>query len=245
MFNASQALSGTMPGLQVMQGSGNPYEEDFSMLVRGTGTLNSSGPLVLVDGMEQGLGNVNPSDIASINVLKDAASCAIYGNRGANGVILITTKNGSSADGKCEVSYDLTLSYNQPFKIIHTVSDMASYMRLYNESCTNIGGIAQFSQNVIDQWVAASKDPWGRAESGYYNYMAYPNTDWWDVIYQNKIMQKHAISASGKVKTMGYNVSLSYIDNPGIIDNTGYKRYFAQSLPAIEPDLSFTPGSIP
>lgn len=130
MFNASQALSGTMPGLQVMQGSGNPYEEDFSMLVRGTGTLNSSGPLVLVDGMEQGLGNVNPSDIASINVLKDAASCAIYGNRGANGVILITTKNGSSADGKCEVSYDLTLSYNQPFKIIHTVSDMASYMRL-------------------------------------------------------------------------------------------------------------------
>ena len=228
MFNASQALSGTMPGLQVMQGSGNPYEEDFSMLVRGTGTLNSSGPLVLVDGMEQGLGNVNPSDIASINVLKDAASCAIYGNRGANGVILITTKNGSSADGKCEVSYDLTLSYNQPFKIIHTVSDMASYMRLYNESCTNIGGIAQFSQNVIDQWVAASKDPWGRAESGYYNYMAYPNTDWWDVIYQNKIMQKHAISASGKVKTMGYNVSLSYIDNPGIIDNTGYKRYFGR-----------------
>lgn len=228
MFNASQALSGTMPGLQVMQGSGNPYEEDFSMLVRGTGTLNSSGPLILVDGMEQGLGNVNPSDIASINVLKDAASCAIYGNRGANGVILITTKNGSSADGKCEVSYDLTLSYNQPFKIIHTVSDMASYMRLYNESCTNIGGIAQFSQNVIDQWVAASKDPWGRAESGYYNYMAYPNTDWWDVIYQNKIMQKHAISASGKVKTMGYNVSLSYIDNPGIIDNTGYKRYFGR-----------------
>ena len=93
MFNASQALSGTMPGLQVMQGSGNPYEEDFSMLVRGTGTLNSSGPLVLVDGMEQGLGNVNPSDIASINVLKDAASCAIYGNRGANGVILTTSRS--------------------------------------------------------------------------------------------------------------------------------------------------------
>ena len=228
MFNATQALSGTMPGLQVMQGSGNPYEEDFSMLVRGTGTLNSAGPLVLVDGMEQGVGNVNPSDIASINVLKDAASCAIYGNRGANGVILITTKNGSSSDGKAEISYDLTLSYDEPFKIIHTVSDMATYMRLYNESCTNIGGVAQFAQGVIDEWLKAKENPWGRAESGYYNYMAYPNTDWWDVIYKNKIMQKHTLSASGKVKSMGYNVSLSYIDNPGIIDNTGYKRYFGR-----------------
>ena len=108
MFDATQALSGSMPGLQVMQSSGNPYGEGFSILVRGTGTLNSSGPLVLVDGMEQGIGNVNPSDIASINVLKDAASCAIYGNRGANGVILITTKNGSSKEGRAEVSYDLT-----------------------------------------------------------------------------------------------------------------------------------------
>ena len=171
MFNATQALSGAMPGLQVMQGSGNPYEEGFSILVRGIGTLNSSGPLVLVDGMEQGLGNVNPSDIASINVLKDAASCAIYGNRGANGVILITTKNGSSKEGRAEVSYDLTISFDQPFKIIHTVSDMATYMELYNESCVNIGGAPQFSQATIDQWRAAKADPMGRAESGYYNYI--------------------------------------------------------------------------
>ncbi len=228
MFNATQALSGTMPGLQVMQGSGNPYEENFNVLVRGTGTLNSSGPLVLVDGMEQGIGNVNPSDIASINVLKDAASCAIYGNRGANGVILITTKNGASGQDKSEVSYDLTLSFNEPFKIIHTVSDMASYMRLYNESCLNIGGMAQYSQGTIDEWEAAKKDPWGRAENGYYNYMAYPNTDWWDVIYQKKLMHKHTITASGSAKKMGYNVSLSYIDNPGIIENTGYKRFFGR-----------------
>ena len=161
MFNATQALSGAMPGLQVMQGSGNPYEENFSVLVRGTGTLNSSGPLVLVDGMEQGLGNVNPSDIASINVLKDAASCAIYGNRGANGVILITTKNGSDKEGHHEISYDLTLSFDQPFKIIHTVSDMATYMELYNESCVNIGGAPQYSQATIDQWRAAKADPRG------------------------------------------------------------------------------------
>ena len=228
MFNATQALAGAMPGLQVMQGSGNPYGENFSILVRGTGTLNSSGPLVLVDGMEQGLGNINPADIASINVLKDAASCAIYGNRGANGVILITTKNGSSKEGQAEITYDLTLSYDQPFKIIHTISDMATYMEMYNESCVNIGGAPQFSQATIDDWRAAKADPMGRAESGYYNYMAYPNTDWWEEIYQNKIMQKHTVSASGRDKKMGYNVSLSYIDNPGIIENTGYKRYFGR-----------------
>ena len=89
------------------------------MTIRGTGTLNSSGPLVLVDGMEQGLGNINPADIASITVLKDAASCAIYGNRAANGVVLVTTKSGAEA-GKIEVALDATWSLNQPFKIIHT-----------------------------------------------------------------------------------------------------------------------------
>lgn len=227
MFNVNQALAGAIPGLQVMQGSGNPYEEGFSMLVRGTGTLNSSGPLVLVDGMEQGLGNINPADIASITVLKDAASCAIYGNRAANGVLLVTTKNGSAA-GKIEVSLDATWSLNQPFKIIHTVSDYATYMELMNESAVNIGGSRVFQQSTIDAWREAKKDPWGRALSGYYNYMAYPNTDWWDVIYQNKLMQKYALSVSGKEKKTGYNLSFSFIDNPGIIENTGYKRFFAR-----------------
>ena len=87
--------------MQVMQGSGNPYGESYSMNIRGVGTLNDSNPLILVDGMEQSLSNVNPIDIESISVLKDAASCAIYGNRGANGVILITTKTaGKKTAGK-------------------------------------------------------------------------------------------------------------------------------------------------
>ncbi len=226
MTNATSALAGAIPGLSVMQSSGNPYEEDFAMTIRGTGTLNSSGPLVLVDGMEQSIGNVNPSDIATITVLKDAASCAIYGNRGANGVILVTTKNGS--DSKIEVTFDATFSYDQPFKIIHTVSDYATYMELMNESSYNIGGSMLFAQSTIDEWRAAKADPWGRADSGYYNYMAYPNTDWWDVIYKDNIMQKYAVTVNGKDKRIGYNVSLSYIDKPGIIENSGYKRYFAR-----------------
>lgn len=227
MFSAAQALTGAIPGLQVMQASGNPYSEGFSYTVRGLGTLNSSGPLVLVDGMEQSISNVDPNDIASISVLKDAASCAIYGNRGANGVILVTTKNGA-ADGKVEVTYSATFSYDQPFKVIHTVSNYAQYMELMNESAVNVGLAAPFSQFTIDQWRTAEADPMGRASTGYYNFVAYPNTDWWDEIYQDKWMQKHSVTVSGKENRVGYNLSLSYIDNPGIIENTGYKRYFAR-----------------
>ena len=227
LFNASQALSGAIPGLQVMQGSGNPYSENFSMIIRGLGTLNSSGPLFLVDGIEQGMGNVNPTDIASITVLKDAASCAIYGNRGANGVVLVTTKNGSQ-EGALELVYDSVFSIEEPFKIIHTVSDYATYMELMNESAVNIGSAKVFQQSTIDQWREAKKNPRGRAASGYYNDMAYPNTDWWDVIYQTKVMQKHSVTVSGKEKRAGYNVSMTYIDNPGIIENTGYRRYFGK-----------------
>lgn len=108
--DASQALSSASPGLQIMQSSGQPNAESFSYNIRGVGTLNSSSPLILVDGMEQSISMVNPSDIANVSILKDAASCAIYGNRGANGVILITTKNGT--EGKISVTYDGTVSYN-------------------------------------------------------------------------------------------------------------------------------------
>lgn len=90
--DASQALSGASPGLQIMQSSGQPNAESFSYNIRGVGTLNSSSPLILVDGMEQSISMVNPSDIANVSILKDAASCAIYGNRGANGVTLSRPK---------------------------------------------------------------------------------------------------------------------------------------------------------
>ena len=227
MVNAAQALTGAVPGLQVMQSSGDPYSENFSYIVRGQGTLNSTGPLVLVDGMQQSISNVDPNDIASISILKDAASCAIYGNQGANGVILITTKNGSS-EGKVEVSYNATFSYDEPFKIIHTVSNYARYMELMNESAINVGQPAPYSQFSIDQWRAAEANPYGRASTGYYNFVAYPNTDWWDEIYTNKWMQKHSISLNGQSTKVGYNLTVSYVDNPGIIENTGYKRYFAR-----------------
>lgn len=194
------------------------------MTIRGTGTLNSSSPLVLVDGMEQSISMVNPADIASVSILKDAASCAIYGNRGANGVILITTKSGSN-DGSITVNLDASLAYSEPFKIIHTVSDYARYMELFNESQTNIGNSPQFAQSIIDTWREAAKDPDGLSASGYPNYVAYPNTDWWSEIYNKSLQQTYNVSISGKEKKSGYTMSFGYVDNPGIIDNSGYNRY--------------------
>src|SRR5690606_19441376 len=140
-----------------MQSSGEPNAESFGISIRGRGTLNNSSPLILVDGMEQSLSLVNPTDIATVSVLKDAASAAIYGNRGANGVILITTKTGS--EGKINVTYNATFSYNEPFKTIHTVSDYATYMELFNESQTNLGQNPTFAQSIIDTWRTAKQNP--------------------------------------------------------------------------------------
>ncbi len=224
VINVAQALNGATPGLQIMQSSGEPNAESFNINIRGVGTLNSSSPLILVDGMEQSMSMVNPSDIATVSVLKDAASCAIYGNRGANGVILITTKNGS-ADGKIEVTYDATFSYNEPFKIIHTVSDYATYMQLFNESQTNLGQNSTFAQSIIDTWNAAKQDPNGIASSGYPNYIAYPNTDWWNEIYSRQWMQEHTVSVSGKENRTGYSMSFSYTKNPGVVKKSGYDRF--------------------
>lgn len=154
LVSASQALSGMTAGLQVMQSSGTPYNEGFSFNIRGVGTLNSSSPLVLVDGMEQSLNNVDPNDIASISILKDAASCAIYGNRGANGVILVTTKTGQQERSAYLTMLLFTESTYQTDK---TVSNYAKYMELMNEAATNIGESAPFSDITINQWREAEK----------------------------------------------------------------------------------------
>jgi len=102
--NVSQALAGLAAGVNVSSSSNRPGDDNASILVRGQGTLNSSAPLIIIDGVEQGINTVNPQDIESVSVLKDAASASIYGSRAANGVILITTKKGKS--GKIKVDYN-------------------------------------------------------------------------------------------------------------------------------------------
>ena len=219
----AQALQGMAAGLDILQGSGKPGSENFSVNIRGVGTMNDASPLVMVDGMEMSLSDVNPMDIESISVLKDAASCAIYGNRGANGVILVTTKSGT--EGKVSVSYTGRLSINKPSKLVRFMSNYADYMSLVNEASENIGTAGKYPQTVIDQWRQAASNPNGIAESGYPNYVAYPNTDWYDEIYQTKVMQEHALSLSGKDTRTRYNLGLTYLDNPGMIVRSGEKKY--------------------
>lgn len=139
-------------------------------------------------------------------------------------VSLITTKSGSN-DGNITVNVDASLAYSEPFKIIHTVSDYARYMELFNESQTNIGNSPQFAPSIITTWREAAKDPDGLSASGYPNYVAYPNTDWWSEIYNKSLQQTYNVSISGKEKKSGYTMSFGYVDNPGIIDNSGYNRY--------------------
>ncbi len=219
------ALSGLNAGVMVRQTSSNPGSEGVTIRIRGIGTLNDSAPLVIVDGFEGSLGNVNPDDIASISILKDAASCAIYGNRGANGVILVTTKGNDAKTGRHSITYSGQFAVNAPAGSFRLVSDYADYMEIMNESAENIGNAAIFSQAMIDLWREKSKDPKGIADSGYPNYVAYPNTDWVKAMFNYTLYQKHNISASGSGGGVRYLISASYMDNPGIVNNTGYRRY--------------------
>ena len=219
---SSALLRGASAGLYVYQNSGQPGSEGVTMRVRGIGTLNDSSPLVIVDGFEGSLDNVNPNDIETISVLKDAASCAIYGNRGANGVILVTTK--LADEGRFNVEYSGMASYQEPEHYIGVISNYKDYMMIMNESAANVDKTLPFSQSMIDLWAEKEKDPYGLAESGYPNYVAYPNVDWMDAMYKPSVYQKHTLTASGATKKIRFNMSLSYLDNPGIVDNSGQKK---------------------
>ena len=164
IVNTSAALAGLAPGMSVMQTTGQPGAEETSIRIRGVGSFtvndntDASAPLVLVDGIEWSMDNVNPNDIESISILKDAASTAIYGTRAANGVILITTKAGSEA--KPRVSYSYKGIYQMPYNELDWVKDYATYMELYNEGCDNAGKSHKFSQASIDIWRAAAAAPY-------------------------------------------------------------------------------------
>src|SRR5690606_36144377 len=151
-------LAGLSPGLAVQQPSGRPGQEGIMMRVRGVGTLNNATPLVIVDGVETSMGNEKQDDIETESILRDAAASAIYGNRAANGVILITTKSGKS---KPVVSFNSNVSLNQPQNHRDLIANYADYMSLMNESAENIDVALPFSQAMIDLWREKEQDPHG------------------------------------------------------------------------------------
>ncbi len=214
--NITGALAGLAPGLTVTNSGGNtPGYEAQSIRVRGQGTLNDAAPLVVIDGMTGiALSDINPQDIENISILKDAASSAIYGSRAANGVILVTTKQGSERAPR--VTYSGNISFETVAKRLNLVTDYADFMEIQNAGLIANGQAPRFSQGKIDEW---------RNDAGR-NPTIYPNTDWQDHIYRNpSVVQNHNLSVTGGSKTIKYNLSLGFIDNPGMIYNTDYRRY--------------------
>ena len=213
LTNVSQALAGLASGVSVTSNHNQPGNDNASILVRGQGTLNSSAPLIIIDGSEAGINTVNPQDIESISVLKDAASAAIYGSRAANGVILITTKSGKS--GKINVDYNGYVSFESIRKTMTPVSDYARYMELVNEGYRNSGKRPVFSQKMIDAWRNdGGKDP-----------LKYPNTDWIDEAFKNSVSTNHVVSISGGSDKIRFYGSFGYLNNPGVMYNAGFTKY--------------------
>lgn len=232
--NVSNALAGISAGVQVMQNSGQPGSDGSTIRIRGVGTLNNQDPLVLIDGVEGTMDLVNPQDIETISVLKDAASSSIYGSRAANGVILITTKKGKA--GKLSVSYTGRISYAQPTNLIDQVTNYADYMEWINESFQNIGQPNHFAQSTIDLWREKSLDPNGLNENGVPNYVAYPNTNWQDYLFGNGLINDHTVSVNGGTEKLRILMSAGYLDNPGLVENTGIKKYTLRAN--IEADIT-------
>ena len=228
--NMSGALAGLASGVSVQQSSGKPGTS-ATIRVRGIGTLNNNEPYVLVDGVEWSMDNLNPADIESISILKDAASTAIYGALGANGVILVTTKSGN---GRIKFNYNGYVSVQNAVNKLKMISDYAEYMELVNEGYTNIDNSAHYSQSTIETWREAAKYPNAMNEFGMPNYMAYPNTEWFSVIFKPGVSQNHHITMAGSQKDLRYSVALGYTDNPGIMNvaegvNSGQQKLTFQT----------------
>ncbi|MFD2790493.1 TonB-dependent receptor P3 [Arenibacter antarcticus] len=208
--NTANALQGEVPGLTVFNSGGAPGVEDVKIRIRGVGTLNNANPLVLVDGIEQSLGSVEPQNIESISVLKDAASAAIYGSRAANGVILVTTKRGASTG--TIMSYNTLIGVQHPSFFPEKPSDEA-WMRLENDAQVNAGGSPTFSEEYISNVVAGTNPlqfPWANWEEGIFRKGALMN------------QQGFSISSGGDIGKIF--TSLNYSDTDGIIKNFNNKR---------------------
>ena len=233
--NISQALQGLVPGLNIGQNNGS-LESSPSINIRGTGTIgtSSSSPLVLVDGMEGNLNALNPQDVESISVLKDAAASSVYGSRAAFGVILVTTKRGKS--GKVQVNYNNSLRSTQP-TLLPEMMDSYTFALYFNEASLNGNGGPHFSaahlQRIQDfqsgklgaSIPVSSTNPlyWG---DGYADGNA--DNDWFKIMYRDHATSlEHNLSLNGGTDKTTYYVSGNYLDQNGLMryNQDGYGRY--------------------
>lgn len=221
--NLSSSLGGLSSGVSVRQSSGKPGSDGATIRIRGTGTLNSNNALIIVDGIVGSMDAVNPNDVESVSILKDAAAASIYGSLAANGVILITTKKGKQ--GKTTVTYSGLGSVAQPANLPTFVTDYITHMQLVNEGYRNLGQNPIYTDATMALWAAANANPDGVTAQGIPNYIAYPNTDWSKAIFENNLVQQHNLSLNGGNENTQYVLSAFYINNPGTMANTGSDKF--------------------
>ena len=212
--SVSAAMAGTMPGVTSIQTSGAPGAQTGSITIRGKNSINAASPLVIVDGVPGSMNNIDPQDIESISVLKDAASAAIYGVQAANGVILITTKKGKSGQ-KARVNYSGLVSWASPTAKLDFL-DAAGYATLYNEATLNDNPSATLPYSDEDiELYRNGKDP-----------IDHPNTNWYDEVFKKNAMEtQHSLSVSGGSETTTYMASVAYLFQDGLSQEKNYERY--------------------
>lgn len=209
--NVSSGLQGMMPGVQVTSGQGRPGQDGATIRVRGVGTLNTADPYILVDGIETGtMNSVDPNDIESISVLKDAASAAIYGSKASNGVILITTKRGKT--GKARISYNGYVGIQRPTETIDRLSSY-DYARLFNQSLVAEGLNPRFSDDDLKKFKDGSSP------------YTHPNTDWYNEAYQTGVQHSHNVSVSGGTEDVKYMGSVGYLHQTGVLPNSERQQF--------------------
>lgn len=212
------ALQGTMPGVTVTAAvSGQPGSDAAKIRIRGIGTLNNADPVIVIDGVittVDNLNNINPDDVASMSVLKDAASASIYGSRAANGVILVTTKQGKK--GGVQVTYNAYVGKQKATGLPEFLPSWQA-ASLYNQARINEGKTARYTDAEIQKFKDGS-DPFN-----------YPNTDWLGLFYKGSgIQQNHYLGLSGGNEKTQYNLSLGLFDENGLVKKTNAKRYTAR-----------------
>lgn len=213
--NPLQALQGQTPGMTIISESGQPGE-GLKVNIRGLGTTGSSGPLYIIDGVRGDIATVNPADIESIDVLKDAASAAIYGSQSANGVVLVTTKSGK--EGRSVVAFDGYYGWQTAPRKIEMLN-ASQYMAIMNEQNLNSGNSVYDWDNI--------KSIWRYDAEG--NKLGVIDTDWVDQMFKDNAQTYSGnLSISGGSQKGNYALSLGYLEQEGIVggrDVSNYERY--------------------
>ena len=205
--NIGQALQGKIAGVDIVSQGGAPGS-GTRIMVRGIGTLNNASPLYIVDGMYMNsIDHINPNDIASIDVLKDASSAAIYGSRAANGVIIVTTKEGSNTEGKPIIDLSVNLGISTASKFLDML-DAKGWAEVTTIARQAIG------KPTLDMATDLANKP---------------DNDWQDIMFRPALMQNYNLSVKGGGKYSTYYTGLGYFNQDGIVKGTNYQRYNIQS----------------